>query len=61
MGVLGIDEKPEWHNCNPELVEKSKVKSLLHKAIDHGKSTGTYIIYSNTIVIFYYENDDIFY
>ena len=52
MGVLGIDEKPEWHNCNPDLVEKSKVKSLLHKAIDHGKSTG--------IVIFHYENDNIF-
>ena len=48
MGVLGIDEKPEWHNCNPKLVEKSKVKSLLHKAIDHGKSTG---IWKNKIVI----------
>jgi alkaline phosphatase len=40
LGVLGIDDNPEWHKCDPELVEKSKVKTLLQKAIDHGKSTG---------------------
>ena len=43
MGVLGIDDNPEWHKCDPELVEKSKVKTLLQKAIDHGKSTGIYL------------------
>ena len=43
MGVLGIDDNPEWHKCDPELVEKSKVKTLLQKAIDHGKSTGIFI------------------
>ena len=47
MGVLGIDDNPEWHKCDPELVEKSKVKTLLQKAIDHGKSTGIFLIIWN--------------
>ena len=41
MGVLGIDSLPEYRKCDPDLVEKSKLKSLLHHAYENGKSTGT--------------------
>ena len=40
MGVLGIDGTPIYNQCDPDLVEKSKLKTLLHKAIADGKSTG---------------------
>ena len=40
MGVLGIDGTPLFNQCDPDLVEKSKLKTLLHKAIADGKSTG---------------------
>ena len=40
MGVLGIDSLPEYRKCDPDLVEKSKLKSLLHHAYENGKFTG---------------------
>ena len=40
MGVLGIDGTPFYNQCDPDLLEKSKLKTLLHKAIADGKSTG---------------------
>ena len=40
MGVLGIDSLPEYRKCDRDLVEKSKLKSLLHYAYENGKSTG---------------------
>ena len=40
MGVLGIDGIPFYNSCDPKAVEKSKVKTLLHKAVEDGKSTG---------------------
>lgn len=40
MSVLGIDGIPKFNTCDPELLERSKLKNLLHKAIDHGKATG---------------------
>ena len=40
MAVLGIDQTPEWNKCDPEKVEKSKLKSLLSRAIEDGKATG---------------------
>jgi len=41
LGVLGIDGIPQFNSCDPELVEKSKLKTLLHKAIENKKATGT--------------------
>ena len=40
MAVLGIDGTPSYNTCDPQLLEKSKLKSLLHKAIEDGKATG---------------------
>ena len=42
MAVLGIDKTPKWSNkkCDPELVEKHKLESLLDKAIANDKATG---------------------
>ena len=42
MAVLGIDKTPPWNSCNPDLVEKHKLKSLLDKAIANNKATGIY-------------------
>ena len=47
MAVLGIDNKPSYNTCDPNLVEKSKLKSLLHQAVADGKATG---IVTNTRV-----------
>ena len=39
MAVLGIDGIPKYNTCDPDL-EKYKLKSLLHKAVEDGKATG---------------------
>ena len=40
MAVLGIDNTAPFNRCDSDLLEKAKVKSLLHKAVDDGKATG---------------------
>ena len=40
MAVLGIDGIPSYNSCEPEVLEKSKLKSLLHRAVEDGKATG---------------------
>ena len=40
MAVLGIDGTPNYNSCDPEILEKSKLKSLLHRAVEDGKATG---------------------
>ena len=40
MAVLGIDGTPNFNSCDPEILEKSKLKSLLHRAVEDGKATG---------------------
>ena len=40
MAVLGIDNTVPFNRCDSDLLEKAKVKSLLHKAVDDGKATG---------------------
>ena len=40
MAVLGIDNTAPFNHCDPDLLEKAKVKSLLHKAVAQGKATG---------------------
>jgi len=40
MAVLGIDHTAPFNSCDPDLVEKAKLKSMLHKAIEDGKDTG---------------------
>ena len=40
MAVLGIDSAPPYNSCDPDLLEKSRLKTLLHKAVEDGKATG---------------------
>lgn len=40
MAVLGIDSTPPYNSCDHQLVERSKLKSMLHKAIEDNKATG---------------------
>ena len=40
MAVLGIDSTPQYNSCDSDLVERSKLKTMLHKAIADDKATG---------------------
>ena len=53
MAVLGIDKTPKWSNekCDPELVEKHKLESLLDKAIANNKATGIICPFQTSIKI----------
>ena len=45
LGVLGIDETPAYGTCEPEMVEKAKLKSMLHKAVENNKATGDFLYF----------------
>ncbi len=40
MSVLGVDSNIDVNSCNTDVVEKAKVKNMLHWAQDAGKDTG---------------------
>lgn len=40
MAVLGIDNQVAYNTCDASGIEKRKLKSMLHKAVDDNKATG---------------------
>jgi hypothetical protein len=40
MAVLGIDSTAPYNSCDPDIIEKTKLKTMLHKAIEDRKDTG---------------------
>ena len=45
--MLGLDTKAQYNSCDPDMVEKSKIKSMLHWAVDAGMQTGNYMAKDN--------------
>ena len=40
MAVLGLDETANYNSCDPHQLEKARLTSLLHLAVEDGKATG---------------------
>ena len=57
IGLLGVDHTVAKNACDAEAMERAKVKSMLHWAVEQGKETGEgyvinrlfFIVHTNTV------------
>jgi alkaline phosphatase len=47
MSVVGVDNRIAFNVCDPDVVEKARVKGMLHWAQAAGKDTGKHLITHN--------------